>query len=116
MSRWRLVTIAALMAIPIIALTVIGSWYLWSTGLARLVWWPLAACFICGYVLAWRWQRTRKLLYPPEIHPPVEWTDSATGHRVLRLSQEPGSRSLYFHQNAFTATGDKMVFNRSSSF
>jgi predicted GTPase len=75
MSRWRLVTIAALMAIPIIALTVIGSWHLWSTGLARLVWWPLAACFICGYVLAWRWQRKRKLLYPPELHPPVEWTD-----------------------------------------
>jgi oligogalacturonide lyase len=46
----------------------------------------------------------------------VEWTDSATGHRVLRLSQEPGSRSLYFHQNAFTATGDKMVFSGRRGF
>lgn len=42
--------------------------------------------------------------------PPREWTDSATGHRVIRVSDEPGSASLYFHQNAYTASGDKMVF------
>jgi oligogalacturonide lyase len=29
---------------------------------------------------------------------------------VVRLSREPGSASLYFHQNAYTADGDKMVF------
>jgi oligogalacturonide lyase len=42
--------------------------------------------------------------------PPLEWTDPATGHRVVRLSREPGSSSLYFHQNAYTANGDRMVF------
>ena len=42
--------------------------------------------------------------------PPLEWTDPATGHRIIRLSREPGSASLYFHQNAYTAEGDKMVF------
>lgn len=42
--------------------------------------------------------------------PPVEWVDAATGHRIVRLSREPGSASLYFHQNAYTADGDKMVF------
>ncbi|HYG22786.1 MAG TPA: oligogalacturonate lyase family protein [Verrucomicrobiae bacterium] len=41
--------------------------------------------------------------------PPREWIDRDTGHRVVRLSTEPGSESLYFHQNAFTASGDKMV-------
>ena len=40
---------------------------------------------------------------------PKEWIDPATGHRVVRLSEAPGSESLYFHQNAFTAEGDKMV-------
>jgi len=40
---------------------------------------------------------------------PSEWIDKDTGHRVIRLSKEPGSESLYFHQNAFTAEGDKMV-------
>ncbi len=42
--------------------------------------------------------------------PPLEWIDQATGHRIIRLSREPGSASLYFHQNAYTADGDKMVF------
>jgi len=41
--------------------------------------------------------------------PPTDWIDSDTGHRVRRLSRDAGSESLYFHQNAFTASGDKMV-------
>jgi oligogalacturonide lyase len=40
---------------------------------------------------------------------PREWVDPATGHRVVRLSREPGSASLYFHQNAYTTEGDKMI-------
>lgn len=43
--------------------------------------------------------------------PPTEWIDPSTGHRVIRLSREPGSSSFYFHQNAYTASGDKMVFS-----
>jgi oligogalacturonide lyase len=43
-----------------------------------------------------------------------EWIDSDTGHRVVRLSRVPGeSLSLYFHQNQFTAAGDKLVFENS---
>lgn len=41
--------------------------------------------------------------------PPTEWVDQDTGHRIIRLSREGGGESLYFHQNAFTAEGDKMV-------
>lgn len=37
--------------------------------------------------------------------PPVEWIDPDTGHRVIRLSTEPGTRSLYFHQNSVTPDG-----------
>jgi oligogalacturonide lyase len=39
----------------------------------------------------------------------TEWIDASTGHRVIRLSNEPGSLSLYFHQNAYTPQGDKMI-------
>ena len=46
--------------------------------------------------------------------PPLEWIEAATGHRVVRLSREPGSASLYFHQNPYTADGDKMVFTTPS--
>jgi oligogalacturonide lyase len=40
---------------------------------------------------------------------PREWIDPDTGHRVVRLSDEPGSQSLYFHQNAYTPDGTKMI-------
>ena len=40
---------------------------------------------------------------------PTEWIDSDTGHRVIRLSREPGTASLYFHQNAYSADGKKLV-------
>ncbi len=41
--------------------------------------------------------------------PPREWIDTDTGHRVIRLSDEPGSASLYFHQNAYTPDGEKLI-------
>jgi oligogalacturonide lyase len=41
--------------------------------------------------------------------PPREWIDRDTGHRVVRLSDEPGSQSLYFHQNGYTPDGAKLV-------
>jgi oligogalacturonide lyase len=41
--------------------------------------------------------------------PPKEWIDSETGHRVVRLTDEPGSASLYFHQNAYTPDGAKLI-------
>jgi oligogalacturonide lyase len=43
--------------------------------------------------------------------PPTDWVDAATGHRVLRLSTEPGSSTLYFHDNSYTPQGDKLIFN-----
>src|SRR3989442_7227355 len=40
---------------------------------------------------------------------PREWIDTDTDHRVVRLSDEPGSASLYFHQNAYTPDGEKLI-------
>ena len=40
---------------------------------------------------------------------PTEWVDPATGHRVIRLSREAGSASFYFHQNAYSSDGLKLV-------
>jgi len=42
--------------------------------------------------------------------PPREWIDADTGHRVVRLSDEPGSGSLYFNQNGYTADGRKLIY------
>lgn len=41
--------------------------------------------------------------------PPGDWIDPDTGHRVIRLSSEPGSASLYFHQNGYTPDGQKLI-------
>src|SRR5581483_7891942 len=41
--------------------------------------------------------------------PPREWIDPDTGHRVIRLSDEPGSASLYFHQNPYSPDGQKLI-------
>jgi oligogalacturonide lyase len=46
--------------------------------------------------------------------PPVEWIDAKTNHRVVRLSREPGSASLYFHQYPYSADGKKLVFTAPS--
>src|SRR5688500_2082667 len=40
---------------------------------------------------------------------PTEWIDPDTGHRVIRLSKENGSTSLYFHQNGYTPDGQKVI-------
>src|SRR4051794_28305470 len=40
---------------------------------------------------------------------PTDWIDPDTGHRVVRLSREDGSASLYFHQNAYTPDGKKLI-------
>ena len=45
---------------------------------------------------------------------PTDWIDPATGHRVIRISTEPNSASLYFHQNTYTPEGDKMIFDSPS--
>jgi oligogalacturonide lyase len=42
--------------------------------------------------------------------PPTSWIDKDTGHRVVRLTTEPGSASLYFNQNGYTADGRKLVY------
>lgn len=40
---------------------------------------------------------------------PTEWIDPDTGHRVIRLSREDGTQSLYFNQNAYTADGKRLI-------
>lgn len=50
----------------------------------------------------------------PDKTPPFEWIDPATGHRVVRLSAEPGTRSLYFHQNSITPDGRFVIVSGPS--
>src|ERR1019366_9368135 len=42
--------------------------------------------------------------------PPKSWIDPDTGHRVVRLTDEPGSASLYFNQNGKPADARKLIY------
>jgi len=42
--------------------------------------------------------------------PPKSWIDPATGHRVVRITDEPGSASFYFNVNSYTPDGKEMVY------
>ena len=42
--------------------------------------------------------------------PPSNWIDSDTGHRIVRLTNEPGSASMYFNQNGYTAGRKRLVY------
>ena len=47
---------------------------------------------------------------PAAGEPPTSWIDPDTGHRVVRLTREAGSASLYFNQNGYTADGKRLVY------
>jgi oligogalacturonide lyase len=76
-----------------------------------------------GRAISWRGRQARAPA-PPAVavclllalvslraaEPPKSWIDPATGHRIIRLTDEPGSASLYFNQNGYTADGREMVY------
>jgi predicted GTPase len=75
MSRWRIILVTILVAVPLLGMAAAGSYFLWKAGLSFYVWWPLAGCMFLGYVLAWYWQSKRMLLRPVDTVPPLHWTD-----------------------------------------
>lgn len=49
------------------------------------------------------------LLTRAAVAAPKEWIDPSTGHRIIQLSEEPGTASLYFNQNAYTPDGTRVI-------
>src|SRR3569623_1845912 len=49
-------------------------------------------------------------LFAQTTPPPKTWIDPDTGHRIVRLTDEPNSASLYFNQNGYTASGRKLIY------
>jgi oligogalacturonide lyase len=66
----------------------------------------MIACALCAFL--WQGAMAQK------AEAPREWIDQDTGHRVVRLSDEPGSQSLYFHQNPYTPDGQKLIITTPS--
>jgi oligogalacturonide lyase len=47
---------------------------------------------------------------------PKSWVDPDTGHRVIRLTDQPGSAGLYFNDCGFTPDGNEMIFTVTDDF
>jgi oligogalacturonide lyase len=54
---------------------------------------------------------TNSLVLALPAAPPTSWIDADTGHRVIRLTREPGSDSFYFNENSYTPDGKKMAYS-----
>ena len=50
-------------------------------------------------------------LSPAASEAPTSWVDADTGHRVICLTPEPGSASLYFNESGYTLDGTRMVYS-----
>jgi uncharacterized protein len=74
MTRTRIITLLALVVLPIVFLIGTGAYHLWSTGWAFWAWWPMGLSLALAYILAWRWQRQlrRGQAEDPEH---LHWTD-----------------------------------------
>jgi oligogalacturonide lyase len=60
---------------------------------------PLTACLVAVASFA------------PQHQPPIDWIDPETGHRIVRLTGDSGGATLYFHDNAFSPDGNKLIVN-----
>lgn len=67
---------------------------------------PLVLCFLLNAFPALSAQPGT----PAPAAPPESWVDPDTGHRVIRLTTEPDSASLYFNQNGYAVHGKNLVF------
>jgi oligogalacturonide lyase len=65
---------------------------------------------LCGMAFAVLMPAQTESGVTPGNAPPKSWVDPDTGHRVVRLTDEPGSASLYFNQNGYTADGKKLIY------
>ena len=64
--------------------------------------------------LAYQWYKGTNPITGAYATTPTDWIDPDTGHRVVQLSTEPGSESLYFNLNPFTPDGKGMVITTSN--
>ncbi len=70
---------------------------------------PIFLLFLLGGLAAGRSAQAQAPAAPAKA-PPASWIDPDTGHRVVRLTREPGSASFYFNDNGYTPDGKEMVY------
>src|SRR4051794_31026350 len=77
MSRWRVIVVLLLIALPFAFLALAGTYYLWFVlhGWGFIVWACMVVSMAAGYLLGWYWQRKQQLLRPVIGETPIYWTE-----------------------------------------
>jgi predicted GTPase len=113
MSRWRVLVVLVLLAVPFLVLAGLGSYYLWRESLWLYVWWPMAASVMAGYLLGWHWQRKKQLLQPTDTPPPLHWTErDKLAWQLVEARAKAAAKldSIKFTEfNFYTETGQQMA-------
>ncbi len=75
--KLRIAIVVTLVLIPVVFLVGVGLYHLWDRGWSFIAYWPMAACLLASYGLAWYWtRRLRQPLPSTETEPlPGYWTD-----------------------------------------
>jgi predicted GTPase len=113
MSRWRVLVVLALVAVPFVLLAGLGSYYLWRESLWLYVWWPMAACMMAGYLLGWHWQRKKRLLHATDTPPPLHWTErDKLAWQLVEARAKAADKidsTKFTEFNFYTDTGQEMA-------
>jgi len=90
--RVKIAIVGSLFLLPIAFLTCVGTYHLWVNSWTFIAWWPMAACFLASYVLAWYWTRKRPLgtVTDSVFDTPDHWTarDHAAWKHVEQFAHE----------------------------
>ena len=94
MSRWRILVVVGLLALPVLAYVGFGSYYLWTTRNGLLFWWAMTACFGTGYILAAYWQWKKQLLRPMAFDAPHQWTErDKAAWKIVEAKAQNGAKA-----------------------
>ncbi|WKL57317.1 oligogalacturonate lyase family protein [Asticcacaulis sp. ZE23SCel15] len=70
----------------------------------------LAGASAIGMSMSQASAQTAETTAPKPAGPvPKDWIDPKTGHRIIRISDEPGALGMYFYRHVYTPQGDIMV-------
>lgn len=78
MTRFRIIVVSLLCALPVVFLLGVGAYHLWATGWSFIAWFPIVGCFAAAYLLTWVWTKRRvaELKLPTTSDElPNYWTD-----------------------------------------
>lgn len=114
MSRWRVAFVLSLWLAPFVFLICVGGYHLWETHWAFYAWWPIALCFAAATLLAWHWQRKKRLL-PGWNFEPIPH-GSERDQQAWKLVEERAKKAESIPAVQFTEPGFYMKTGQEMAF